>query len=319
MSKSNSEVFRYYLREVVNNVGTENVPMVFGAEKVCYIFNHFVIFVEDIPAEFTEKQVHNILMTKLIRQQHAQYLHNCGIKVPRILDIQMENNQIIESQEKAPGEILFYTNESNILNLFGDKEMKRQHTSFKDMTEEYRIEFCEKLLQRNIDMQKKLKNAPIQHITKFLSDFKALEEYGLDLDLHGENFLYSHKDGFTFIDLPNQQSTDNKKFDINSIANSNLIFDDKKINSIEKYRTLPHAKILYDACKLLYDSLKYAGYAHNWDLVKKIKKNNTVLVEKLIQASKLAHFKISEKEYNQIRELCKGFCHEIVKENENSI
>jgi hypothetical protein len=154
---------------------------------------------------------------------------------------------------------------------------------------------------------------------KFLKDFKDLEEYGLDLDLHGENFLYSSKDGFTFIDLPNQQSTSEKKYDEYSITNGDLIFDDKKISTVDKYRSLPHAKILYDACKLLADALKYAGHVQDLDLIKKIKKNNTVLVERLIVESKLANYQITEEEYDKIRQFCKGFCHDIVPEIENKI
>ena len=312
MSKISNDTYRYYLRNIVRKIGLENAPSVFGAEKKCYIFKNFVIFVQSIPNGLQDtEQFENTISTKLLKQQNLQYLSNCGIQVAKILDIQLSEDKVFEIQEKAPGEVLFYTNESNILNLFGDKEMKREHTSFKDMGEPYRVEFCEKLIQRNLDMQKKLKNAPLSQFVKFLADFKALEEYGMDLDLHGENFLYSPKEGFTFIDLPNGQSSEQKRFSKDSILESQLEFEDRKIKSIEKYRDAPHSKILYDACKLFADSLKYAGHVHDLSLIAKIKKNNTTLIEKLFAASKLAGYKITDTEYNKLWQLCSSFCHEV--------
>lgn len=35
MSKSSSDIYIYYLRNAVNEIGTENALMVFGAEKEC--------------------------------------------------------------------------------------------------------------------------------------------------------------------------------------------------------------------------------------------------------------------------------------------
>ncbi|MBQ8430801.1 MAG: hypothetical protein IJX26_02510, partial [Clostridia bacterium] len=247
---------------------------------------------------------------RLIKQQNAEHLNNCGIFTPKILDVQLKDEDILEIQERAEGEVLFYTNESNILNLFGDKEMKYKHVSFKDMSEDYRNEFCSNLMQYNLNTQKKLKSAPIEHFIKFLSDFKSIVEYGIDLDKHGENFLYDAKKGFSFIDLPPMQSSPNKKYSMENIEDVDLVFKSQKEKQVGKYREIPDGKILYDACLLFADALKYAGNIHNEDLINKARKNNTAIIEKIFLASKRANFKVSELEYNKIKELCRNFCYD---------
>lgn len=301
---------RYYLRKIAE-ADKDKASIAFGAEKRCYLFRNFIVFSEDVSG-FSSEKIQAVLINKLIKQQNTQYLKNGGVNTPAILDIQMDGNRVFEIQERAPGDVLFYTNESNIINIFYDKDSNVSYPSFKDMPEKFRNDFTVQLLKRNLNMQKVMKDGSKEFFKKFLFDIKTLEEYGINLDLHGENFLYSPKYGFSSIDLPTSQCTDKKKYSEETLETTHLIFDDKKIKNIEKYRDVPHSKILYDACKIFADSLKYAGNVFDekdQEVVYKIKKNNTSLVERLFESSKELGFNITEQEYDKLGEMCSSFCH----------
>ncbi|MBQ8615032.1 MAG: hypothetical protein IJ415_00460 [Clostridia bacterium] len=289
---------RYYHRQVIKAIGLENTPIAFGAEKTCHIFNNFVVFKEQI--DFNDADLfHNSTVLKLIKFQNLQYLANAGINTPRIVDIEYRDKFIFEIQERAPGQVLSYTNESNILHSFGGKD--NVYLSIKDMSDALRSQFCKQVLDYNFNMQKKLKSAPISHFVKFLSDFKDIQEYGLDLDIHGENFLYDTSKGFYFVDLPILQSTQKKKFNSDNIDNVNLLFNNKKIKSIDRYRELSDYEILRQVCNLFVDFLKYSSFVFDLDLVKQMKKNNASIIEnKIFPAAKKLGFHMTDDEWDRL-------------------
>lgn len=306
---------KYYHRQVVNATGLENAPIAFGAEKTCHIFKSFVVFREHIA--ITDENFLNTTLRKLVKFQNTQYLANYGINTPRIVDIELKEDCIYEVQERATGQVLSYTNESNILHSFGEKGLK--YVSIKDMSDSLRSNFCLKVLEYNFNMQKKLKSAPISQFIKFLRDFKDIQEYGLDLDIHGENFLYDTKEGFSFIDLPSVQSTTIKKFDPDTIENSKMIFDFKKIKKLERYRDISDFEVLKQICNLFVDFLKYSSFVFDQELIKKMKKNNLTLIEnKIFEAAKLAGFNLTEEECQKLKSLTKRYSYKKEKPVEDN-
>ena len=55
------------------------------------------------------------------------------------------------------------------------------------------------------------------------------------------------------------------------------------------------------------DALKYAGSVTDSSVVTRVRKNNSVILEKMFEASKSAGYKISEEDYVKIKNKCKGF------------
>ena len=289
---------RYYHRQVLKAIGLSKAPIAFGAEKVCYLFKNFVVFKTPL-SDTSEQGVSEALLLKLIKQQNAEYLADAGIKTPRIVDIEFEGEHIYEIQERAPGQVMSYTNESNILNTFGEGF----YNSIKDIRgDEERSDFCKKVLEHNFAMQKKLKTAPIEHFVEFVRGFKAIQEYGLSLDIHGENFLYDTKTGFWFVDLPPVQSTEQKKFSLDSIGEAELLFEGKKIKQVEKYREVSDFEVVKQILSLFVDFLKYSGFVFDQEYVKQMKKNNAaIILGKLIPAFKIAGFKLTDKEKKMLK------------------
>lgn len=296
---------RYYRRQVIKAIGLHNTQTAFGAEKTCYVFNNFVVFKDQVHSDEGEEFT-SVLITKLIKQQNANYLHNAGIHTPRIVDIHYEDGYIYEIQEKAPGSVLSYTNESNIINTFAGKDSK--YVSIRDMSDYLRSDFCKQILIYNFNMQKKLKSAPISHFVDFIRSFKTIQEYGLNLDIHGENFLYDVNVGFSFIDLPAIQYTEKKKFSPENIDTTELCFDNKRVKSVEKYRKVNDFTILTQICTLFVDFLKYTSYVFDTELIKQMRKNNLAIIKnKILPAAKLAGLTLTKQDWmlleNYIKEI----------------
>lgn len=112
---------KYYHRQVIKTIGLDNTPIVFGAEKKCHVFKDFVVFKHNVDT-FKEKNISDLTLNILVKFQNTQYLANSGITTPRILDIEFNGDSIYEIQERAPGHVLSYTNESNVLNVFGERQ-----------------------------------------------------------------------------------------------------------------------------------------------------------------------------------------------------
>ena len=306
MKTWNEKRERYNRRQIINSTGLENVPSLFGAEKTCYVFNGFVVFAEHI--KDGDLDYSDVLMQKIIKCKNANYLHNAGINTPRLIDIFVDNGYLFEVQEKAPGAVISYTNESNILNTFAGGDSK--YVAIKDMSDYLRNDFCKQILAYNCNMQKKLKSAPISHFVDFIKGFKSIQEYGLELDVHGENFLYDVKKGFSFIDLPSVQSTSQKKFSVDNIQDLKLSLDNRKVKSVEKYRKVNDSKVLTQICSLFVDFLKFSNYVFDIELVKQMKKNNlSIIKNKIIPAAKLAGLSLSKQEWSAIENYIKEFTH----------
>jgi len=297
---------RYYKREILQTIGVENVPKTFGAEKTCYVFHSFVVFKE--PLELEGDRFSFVMINKLIKQQNTNYLHNAGIKTPRIVDIYYDKGYVYEVQEKAPGMVMSYTNESNILNLF--KCGIDRYVSIKDMSDGLRSDFCKKILTYNFNMQKKLKAAPLTQFVEFIKNFKAIQEYGLDLDVHGENFLYDVDKGFSFVDLPAYQSSARKRFDITNVDSIHLNFDEKKVKKVERFRTVKNYTLMIQICGLFFDFLKYSAYCFETDLITQMRKNNAAIIKnKILPAAKLAGINLTEQEMKSLENYIKKFIH----------
>lgn len=304
---------RYYYRQVIRTMGLDNVPVAFGAEKKCHIFNNFVVFKHSVKT-FEAGQISDFALNLLTKFQNTQYLANSGIMTPRILDIEFNGDFIYEIQERAPGKVLSYTNESNILNVFGERG--KCWNGLNDVSETIRQEVISKVLGHNFDMQKKIKVAPASHFIKFLQGFKDIQEYGLDLDIHGENFLYDTANGFYFIDLPSTQSTAQKKFAPQDLDASDLIFDTKKIKSIERFREMSDFDVARQICCLFGYFLKFSGYSFDLQLVQQMRKNNyTIFKNKLFPAILSAGFVLSDSEWQRLKIYASKFSHKAIEQD----
>lgn len=298
---------KYYHRQVIQAIGLENTRIAFGAEKKCHIFKNFVVFSHDINT-MDNNFATNLSLNLLIKFQNTQHLANAGIKTPRIVDIEFKGNSIYEIQERAPGQVLSYTNESNILNVFGERE--KGWTSLSDMSDALKSDLISRVLTYNFNMQKQIKSAPISHFVEFISSFKVIQEYGLDLDIHGENFLYEPTKGFYFIDLPSIQSTTKKKFTIQNLDLNPIIFDNKKVKKLEKFRKISDFCVAKQVCCLFGYFLKYCNYSFDLDLVRQMKKNNYSIFEnKLLPAIKDAGFILSTTEWEDLVKYLSKFTH----------
>ena len=299
----NNKRERYYHREAVKSIGLDNTTISFGAEKTCHIFKNVVVF--NTPLEnLNNINADTLIVQKLLRFFNTQQLINAGVQTPKILDIQIENNTICEIQERATGKVLSYTNESNILKTFNESSF----VSIKDIPEIRRSEFIKQVLTYNANMQKQLKNAPITHYVKFIKDFKYIQEYGLDLDIHGENFLYDTEKGFSFIDLPFIQSTDEKLFTYENIHEQPISFSYKKTKEVKRFRKVSDFTIVMQICSLFVDFLKYSGFSFDVTLVKQMKKNNFAIIEnKIIPSIQQLHFNLTETEWLKIQSYVEKF------------
>jgi len=290
---------KYYHRQVIDSIGLENVPIAFGAEKTCHIFKSFVVFKE--PIYLSDKDAFfKTMLRKLVKFQNTQYLANSGINTPKIVDIELKEDLLFEVQERAPGKVISYTNESNILHSFGKKN--KTYASIKDMSDNLRSEFCMQVLLYNFNMQKQLKSALLSHYVKFLKDFKDIQEYGLDLDIHGENFLYDLEKGFWFVDLPYTQSTEIKKFSEDNVDDFEVSLQPKKIKNMERYRQVSDFVVIKQITNLFVDFLKYSSFVFDLELIKTMKKNNVSIIEnKIFTAAKYAGFKLTDAEWDNLK------------------
>lgn len=305
MSSSTLDNRRRYCYRAMKD--TKKAVSVFqGAEKKCYAYKDFVTFTTPL-YDLTEEGISRAMLLRVVKKKNAEYLRFHGISTPEIIDIEFKDDSIVEIQEKAPGKVLAYTNETNILKILKEDKL---YSSFKDMGEDHRHDICCKLLKYNVGVQKDLKDAPLSHFAKFVRDFKDIQEYGLDLDRHGENFLYDNKRGFSFIDLPMIQSTPNKKFSLEDMESISKPIGKKKTKEIERYREVSNTQVVYQVCSLFADFLKYAGHVYDQDLVNRIMKNNTTLVDKVIAGSTMAGFNLTDEEKKKIKSMCNKFCKE---------
>ena len=302
---------KYYHRQIIKAIGLENTPIAFGAEKKCHIFKNFVVFSHHI-GTFDDKTMSDFILNLLVKFQNTQYLANYGITTPRILDIELNDDCIYEIQERAPGQVLSYTNESNIFNVFGERQ--KGFTGLSDMSDTLRADLISRVLTYNFNMQKKMKSAPIAHFVDFIRSFKDIQEYGLYLDIHGENFLYDPIKGFSFIDLPSTQSTSKKKFTAQNLDSGTMIFNNRKIKNLARYRKISDFYVAKQVCGLFGFFLKYCNYSFDLDLVKQMKKNNYSLFKnKLFPAIKDAGFNLSNDEWNNLAIYASKFANKEIK------
>ena len=289
-----------FTKKIIKDIKLHKTDIAYGAEKQCHLFTNVVAFSQNVKG-YSQQEIERKLLLSLIKKKNADRLIFCGVNTPKILNITLINDEILEVQERAIGNVLCYTNESNMLCKFGN--IKEYYTCFKDMPDFYKKEIFDKIYKYNISMQKQLKDAPVSHYVKFLKDFKAIEEYGINLDVHGENFLYHSTDGFSFIDLPPIQSIENKNFDFNNISSDIR----NSLKKLEKHKDVSDIRVVYKVISMLSDYLKFAGNAYTEKQIKLIKRNNKQIVNKILLASKINNFKINKNEVEHILKLSKHF------------
>lgn len=250
------------IRKYINHLEKNDIfPDTEGAEKFVYIKSGFVFLkYKKTPA------IKNSSYEFRKRKHVIDDLIKLGVNTPKIrmAYVDKKENQV-EVQLEAPGRVLYYRNEKNAIrfayshkyrNCVKKCELKDLSTYLKKKVGEFVADYC-------IDMQKQLKNATKGQFVKFLRDYKTISNYGINIDYHGENILYSDEKGFYFIDI-DENIRESRKQDgdallVNEIINMiggflsfKEIMPEKKVEIIKKNN--------YTIFKMLFDALKTTNY-----------------------------------------------------------
>ena len=114
------------------------------------------------------------------KQTTTAFLKQIGLKTPKIIYHTQDYINYYEIQEKAKGEVLF-KNPVYMINNF--------------MTTD---EICEYNKNRLIEIL----SAPDEHFKNYVKSIFIGSQLGIWNDLHNNNIVYDEKNGFSFIDLP---------------------------------------------------------------------------------------------------------------------
>lgn len=299
MSKDKMCNTRYYFRDIVKKLGMESMPVSFGAEKRCFIFKDFVIFAT--PVESKDKQnISDLLLTRLVKQQNAEYLKSCGINTPEIVDIQFENDNIFEIQQRAPGSVLGFSNQANAISCLLGKDYPVHSIAY--IESETKNILGNKILNYHIKMQKLLKNAELKQIAKFVKDFWDIEKFGLDLDVHLENFLYDKEKGFYFIDLPSVQSSQEKMFSIEKLDSGEYCAS-KQSGQVKEFKHVELKTVVFQICNLIKGYEKFCMLFGDNPKTKVVEANCSAIISRIFLALEKSNIAIDKKDLESLKQM----------------
>lgn len=146
------------------------------------------------------------------RVQLSKKFKEHNISVAEVVGGFSDNGHFVEVQKKANGNVFAFNNIGSAIKQFN---LMPQLTNKSKKAKLQVVESA--IVKYNLEMQKTLSQAPLEHYAKLLSDYIKLKKYFNieNIDNNSENILYDENAGFTFIDLDVTPSNElNNEFDV---------------------------------------------------------------------------------------------------------
>jgi len=164
---NNSEFYRNLIEETKS----KETPDAFGCFKECFFIDDYVVL---------KSNSNNTPVKPNKRQLVTARLKKLGLKTPSIVYFTKNQNNYIEIQDRASGNVLF----KNMAYIQSDSLTKQE-------VEEYNKERTIQLL-----------SAPDEHFKDYAKSVFIGTQVNVLNDNHSNNVMYDEENGFSFIDLP---------------------------------------------------------------------------------------------------------------------